>query len=139
MLWELAQAKRAADDAADALERAKRSRDRDRRAKLAADRLAAARRRAAEDAAAAFRDAAAPPPAPEAEPEAEPEPERPLLASQSEPTFQAYVENLPERRKPPRRSKAALAPFPKPENAALPPPKKRPTRFKSVDEWAPKA
>ena len=71
--------------------------------------------------------------------EAEPEPERPLLASQSEPTFQAYVENLPERRKPPRRSKAALAPFPKPENAALPPPKKRPTRFKSVDEWAPKA
>ncbi|KAH8067030.1 ubiquitin-protein transferase [Aureococcus anophagefferens] len=79
---------------------------------------------------------AAPPPAPEAEPEAEPEPERPLLASQSEPTFQAYVENLPERRKPPRRSKAALAPFPKPENAALPPPKKRPTRFKSVDEGA---
>ena len=121
------------------IQRAKRSRDRDRRAKLAADRLAAARRRAAEDAAAAFRDAAAPPPAPEAEPEAEPEPERPLLASQSEPTFQAYVENLPERRKPPRRSKAALAPFPKPENAALPPPKKRPTRFKSVDEWAPKA
>ena len=59
-------------------------------------------------------------------------------SEEREVTPRPLVDNLPPRREStrPRRSKA-LAPFPKADPNAPPPPKKTKARFKSVDEWAP--